>query len=266
LETASIVIGCVGFIYVAILAFLYFFQESLLFQSKTLQQNFPFDFDFPFEEQNHTMKDGAIINALFIPAKEEKGVILYSHGNAGSLQRWGSIAQYFTQFGYSVLVYDYRGYGKSTGKRSMQNLFDDALTLYQALEKSYNEDDIVIYGRSLGSGISTWLASKTNSKSLVLETPFYRVSDATALRLLIIPTEWFLKFPFQSYLYIKAVKSPIHIIHGTQDLIVPYASGAKLFKQNQNLLNITLTTIQGGKHNNLAQFDQFYKTINALLK
>jgi uncharacterized protein len=265
LEVLIIIAACLIALYVVIAFVFYFFQEPILFKAQPLEADFNYNFDFPFEERNYTMPDGAVLNALFIPSKEEKGVILYFHGNAGNLDRWGRIAHYFTRYGYSILIPDYRGYGKSTGTRSMLALFGDALTLHDELLKKYKEEDIVIYGRSIGTGIATWLASKVNSKAIILETPYYSVSDLITIKMLLIPTGWLLRYPFPSFKYIKSIKAPIHIIHGTLDVVVPHASGMKLYKENKEELNISFTSIKGGRHNNLVNFEEFHEVIRKAL-
>ena len=261
LEALIIILACLIALYVVIAFAFYFFQESILFKAKPLDLDHQFKFNFPFEERNYTMPDGAVINALFIPAEKENGVILYFHGNAGNLARWGEIVHYFNRFGYSVLVPDYRGYGKSSGDRSMISLFGDALILHEALLKSYREEQIVVYGRSIGTGIANWLASQINCKALILETPYYSVSDLISIRLLLIPTGWLLRYPFPSFRYIKNVKAPIHIIHGRLDVVVPHASGMKLYAQNKDQLNIQFISIKGGQHNNLITFPEYEKAI-----
>jgi pimeloyl-ACP methyl ester carboxylesterase len=261
----SIILVGVAVIYISVALFFYFFQELLLFRPTELADDYKFNFDFPFEERNFEMKDGAVINAIFIPAENERGVLLYFHGNTGSLERWGPIAKYFTQFGYSILIPDYRGYGKSTGVRSMQSFFNDALFLYQDLQKTYEENQIVIYGRSIGTGTASWLASQTKSKALILETPYFSVADITSIRLLFLPTSRILRFPFPSHRYLKSVETPIHIIHGTKDAVVSYSSGMKLYESIPNKTNVHFTTIQGGKHGDLATFEEFHSTIASIL-
>lgn len=259
-----IFIGLIA-LYAALGISIHFLQETLLFHSKSLEQNHQFDFDFDFREENFEMQDGAIINTLFIPTNSSKGVILYFHGNSGNLARWGKIGQYFTQYDYDVLICDYRGYGKSAGKRSMRNLFSDAKALYNILLKDYNEQNIIIYGRSIGSGIACWLASETNAKRLILETPFNSINDIRVFRFLLLPAELLLKYPFPNYKYIKSVQSPISIIHGTKDRIVPYFTGKKLFEQNNKTHDVELITVNGGRHNNLVEFDDFHMAIKRIL-
>ena len=169
-----------------------------------------------------------LLMPFILKRKNPKGVMLYFHGNAGDLSRWGTIAEYFVAKHYDVLVMDYRTYGKSTGKLSEQTFYDDAQFCYDYLLKSYSENEITIYGRSLGTGISTFLASKNKPKQLILETPYYSILDVAKQRFPIFPVSSLLKYKFPSHEFIKKVNCPITIFHGTEDAVVPYTSAEKL--------------------------------------
>ncbi|MEQ9186362.1 MAG: alpha/beta hydrolase [Cryomorphaceae bacterium] len=251
--------------YLLLIAFFYVFQESFLFQAKSMNRDEAFEFDFPFEERNVKMEDGAVINTVMLRATNAKGVMLYFHGNSGDLTRWAPIANAFTEYGFDVLVFDYRGYGKSRGHRSMQRLYRDGLVLYESLLESYREDDIVIYGRSIGTSMATWLAARTKAQQLLLETPFYQISEVLAFRFLMLPASLLLKYPFSNAKYMGSVSSPIHIVHGTLDGVVPYFSGKKLYQAFRDQKVISFTTINGGRHNNLIQFPEFRRWIEERL-
>lgn len=159
-------------IYVMISASLYFLQEKLIFLPTPLEQEYVFKFEHDFEEVFLSAADGAVINALHFKANDPKGIVLYFHGNAGNLSRWGEITGFFVDLDYDVFVMDYRTYGKSTGDLSEQVLYDDAQMCYDHVLKHYKASDISIYGRSLGTGMATFLASKNEARQLILETPF----------------------------------------------------------------------------------------------
>ena len=150
-----------------IAASLFFFQEKLIFRPITLPQDFVYNFSNPFEELFLKAEDGAVINALHFKKENPKGIILYFHGNAGNLARWGKITEFFVEKDYDVLVMDYRTYGKSTGKLSEQALYSDAQMCYNYVLKQYEESEIIVYGRSLGTGMATYLASNNNPKQLI---------------------------------------------------------------------------------------------------
>src|SRR5690606_27747080 len=124
-------------VYVMLTALLAFFQESFIFLPSTLPQEYSFSFPTPFEELFLESEDGAVLNALHFKAENPKGVILYFHGNAGDLSRWGEITQGFTKHSYDVLVMDYRTYGKSKGKLSEESLYSDAQLFYDYVNELY---------------------------------------------------------------------------------------------------------------------------------
>ncbi|MBT8324158.1 MAG: alpha/beta hydrolase [Winogradskyella sp.] len=242
---------------------LYFLQEKLIFRPTPLDQDFVYSFNHNFEELFFNTPDGATLNALHFKSLDPKGVILYFHGNAGNLARWGKITEYFVDLNYDVLVMDYRTYGKSTGKLSEQALYDDALLFYKFLIKSYDPSEIILYGRSLGTGLATKLASKVNINQLILETPFYSIEDVAKSRFPIFPVGSLLQYELPSYKYLNSVKCPVTIIHGTSDGVVPYESGLKLAESTN--IPVKFVKIEGGSHNNLVSFNRYHETIKACL-
>lgn len=252
-------------IYVVLNAVLYFTQELFIFQSgKKLSQDYKFQIDSSFEEVFIKPSDNTTLHGLLLKSDNSKGVILYFHGNRGSVLRWGKIVEFFLQFQYDVLVMDYRGYGKSRGERNEKLLHEDALSAYQYLEKSYDQDNIIIYGRSIGTGIATKLASEVPSKCLVLETPYLNFNDLIRRYLFIFPTHWLIKYDFRSDLFLKHVKCPVHIFHGTDDRIVPIESGLRLIEA-ANRHGVNFNKIDGGKHNNLHNFEVYKNEIQQIL-
>lgn len=242
---------------------LYFFQEKLMFLPSTLEQDYKYQFDYPFEELFLKTEDEATINALHFQAENPKGVILYFHGNAGDLSRWGKITEFFVEKQYDVLVMDYRTYGKSIGKLSEEAIYKDAQYCYDYLLKRYSENEITLYGRSLGTGIASYLASKNNAKHLILETPYYSILDVAKHRFPMFPVKQLLKYRFPTFQYLPKVKCPITIIHGTEDSVVPFSSGKKL---SELKVDIDFITVEGGGHNNLIEFEDYHKAIDNVLK
>ncbi|WP_369992709.1 alpha/beta hydrolase [Winogradskyella sp.] len=250
-------------LYVMIGSALYFFQEKLMFLPSTLAQDYKYQFDYPFEELFLKIEDEATINALHFKAENPKGVILYFHGNAGDLSRWGKITEFFVEKRYDVLVMDYRTYGKSIGKLSEDAIYKDAQYCYDYLLERYSENEITLYGRSLGTGIASYLASKNNAKRLILETPYYSILDIAKHRFPMFPVKQLLKYRFPTFQYLPKVKCPITIIHGTEDNVVPFSSGKKLSELESD---IDFFTVKGGGHNNLIEFEDYHKAIDNVLK
>ena len=252
-------------VYLLIGIILYFFQESFIFQPSTLSNDYTYKLNYEYEEYFHSTEEGAFINALHIKAKNPKGVIFYCHGNAGDLQRWGTIVEYFGAMQYDVYIIDYRGFGKSKGVISEEALYKDVEFSYNHLKQFWNEEHIIVYGRSLGNTAATKVAAINNPKQLILETPFFSIIDVAKRRFPMYPIKHLVKYEFPTYQFIKDVNCPISIIHGTRDFTVPYGSAKKLFEVAPKYLT-TFNTIEQGGHNNLSNFEGYHKAIEDLLK
>lgn len=241
-------------------------QERMIFLGIPLSESHQYRFDVPHEEFDLATAEGGRINALHFTADDPLGTIVYYHGNAGNLQRWGQIVSEFVNLGFNVLVMDYRGYGKSRGRRTEELLLDDARRFYRhAVEYfEYKEEEIVVYGRSLGSSFATYVASKENPSRLVLETPFYNLVDVAKSRFPILPVERILNYAFPSNRFIRDVQCPITIYHGTSDRVVPHTSGYKLFRDSGSA-HISFYSIKGGRHHNLSEFPGYVNTIAEVL-
>ncbi|GGD12609.1 alpha/beta hydrolase [Hyunsoonleella pacifica] len=251
-------------LYVMISAGLYFMQEKLLFLPSVLEDNYQYEFNYDFEELNFKTDDGAVLNAIHFKVENPKGVILYFHGNAGDLSRWGKITEFFVEKDYDVLVMDYRTYGKSTGKLSENAFYSDAQLFYDFLKTKYNEGRITVYGRSLGTGIATYIASQNTPKQLILETPYYSMVDVGKHRFPFLPVETLLKYKFPTYQFIQNVTCPITMFHGLNDRVVPYKSAEKLFKVTPKGKGV-LVTIDEANHSNIIEFKTYHNTIEELL-
>ena len=203
------------------------------------------------------------INALHFKVENPKGTIYYLHGNARGLNSWGLEAANLTRFGYNVLMPDYRGYGKSSGRASETNMHSDCHFIYDQLKLMVPENKITLYGRSLGSGVATFLATKVNAKFLVLETPFLSVTKLAQKSVKIFPVTLLLKTSFRNDLHIPKINCPVHIFHGTDDELIPYHFAVDLAKIAPGKDNFT--TILGATHNDLPLFDSFNEKLGQLL-
>lgn len=245
----------------------YFFQEKMVFWQKSLPQDYQYVFKVPFKELWFEPEKNVRINALYFntDSTKRKGIVLYFHGNADNLQRWGKHAPDFTRNGYDVLMIDYRIFGKSVGKPSEAALHSDARYVYNYARKLFPENQIIVYGRSLGTGIATKLAAENNPKMLLLETPYTSLPDVSWSHLPIFPYEKMADYTMHTDQWISKVKCPIHFFHGTEDELVPYNSSIRLATiLHQNPTTI-LTTIAGGKHKNLSDFKAYHLALDSCL-
>lgn len=254
----------IALLYIIIGVALYFLQEKMIFMPEPLSQDYSYSFPTNFEEINLITNDGAKLNALHFRVKNPKGVVLYFHGNAGELSSWGMVVQKFVNMQYDVLVMDFRTYGKSTGKLSEKALYSDAQLFYDLLLKTYSEDEIVVYGRSLGTTFATYVAAKNHPEQLILEAPFYSLVKVASERFPFIPVSLFLKFHFPTYEYLQEVSCPIIIFHGTDDFVVNYKNSKKLSKLKTKG-KITFITIPNGTHNSLVNTKIYKETLDSIL-
>lgn len=245
---------------------LYYFQENLLFHPTPLAQEYAFNFNANFDEVTLKAEDGASLNALYFKVENPKGTLLYFHGNAGDLSRWGEIAQYFVQKDYNVVIMDYRNYGKSTGVFNEEALYKDADLWYAFAKKAAANTNtpLHIYGRSLGTTFATYVASKNECTQLILETPFYSVEHEAKKRFPILPIKQLLKYRFPSHEFINSVQAPITIVHGTDDEVVAYEHGKKLYDRIE-ASNKRFVTVPEGNHNNLINYQEYRDLIDEIM-
>lgn len=249
------VFTAIFFLLVFIASGVYFFQEKLIFFPETLSQDYQYDFEHDFEEVNYPVAENITLNALHFKADNPKGIVFYSHGNAGNLSRWSYVAEVFLKNNYDLLVYDYRGYGKSNGSISESNFYQDAMYIYEQLVSDYGEDHIVVYGRSIGTGIATKVASEFKPKHLILESPYYSLPDLTKEIFPFMPS-FLLRYKFRNDQMIQSVKCPITIFHGIDDEVIYFGSTLKLEKLLKE--KDTIVPIIGGHHNDLDDFETYH--------
>lgn len=156
-----------------LLLLVYFLQEKFIFKPEKLKQDFKFKYDIPFSEYFFDVEPGVRINGLHFYREKPAGLILYFHGNTRSIKGWAKYARDFYRYNYDVVLVDYRGFGKSTGKRSEKEMLNDMQFVYDRLLEKYPEHHIIVYGRSIGSGFATKLASDNKPRYLILDAPYY---------------------------------------------------------------------------------------------
>ena len=252
-------------LYALIFIGLYFFQGYIIFRPKKLTPDFNYSFDVNFEEVNLKTFDKSVLNALHFKVENPKGVILYFHGNKDNLKRWGGIASKFTEYNYDVFVMDYRGYGKSTGERTQELMYEDAQLCYNYLKELYDESTIVIYGRSLGGTFASYVASNNKPKELILEATFNSLQEVLNGKFPLLPYSKLLKFEFNSSAYMERVDCPTLIFHGTKDRLIPIKHAELLFEHSKED-KTTFVIIEKGTHHNLSDFSEYSKSIDAVLE
>ncbi|MEX0315851.1 MAG: alpha/beta hydrolase [Allomuricauda sp.] len=251
-------------IYLVMSVMLYLLQDYFLFKPEKLPKDFQFHYaNQEIEEYNVETRDGAVINGIRFKAQNPKGVVFYLKGNSKSVKGWGKFAVDFTRHGYDVIMVDYRGFGKSTGRRTQKAVKRDMQVIYNKIKEKVAEKYIILYGRSLGSGFATKLASMNNPRMLILDAPYYSLSKVAKKYIPFMPLSLLIKFPMPTYKWLKYVHCPIHIIHGTDDKLIPYKTSVKLSKLKPGLTK--LYTVIGGGHKNLNNFESYHKMLSEII-
>jgi len=249
---------------VAIIIIIYLVQEKFIFKPEKLHAGFKFKYDVPFRELFFEVKPGVRINGLHFFRENAKGLILYFHGNTRSIKGWARYAKDFYRYDYDVVMVDYRGFGKSTGKRSEKDLLSDMQFVYETLMQQYKQEHLIIYGRSIGSGFAAKLASDNNPRYLILDAPYYSFTQIMERYLPLLPVRWVIRYRLRTDKWIVRVRCHTYILHGTKDRLIPISNSEKLQALNPRM--ITLIHIHGGSHNNLPSFPEYHNFIRDILK
>jgi fermentation-respiration switch protein FrsA (DUF1100 family) len=230
----------VGGIYLGLNLFAWLFSEKLIFAPQT-----PSYTHLP-DELKIVSGNGEKINAVYLENPDAKYTILFSHGNAEDLGNVVPFMRQFHELGYSVLMYDYRGYGTSEGRPSVRKTYQDIDAAYRWLveEKDIRPESIISQGRSVGGGPATWLAAHREVGGLVLESTFV---SAFRVRTIVPVTPW---DKFNNLRHIKQTTCPVLVIHGREDKILPFWHGKKLYDAAPG--KKARLWIDGAEHNDYA--------------
>ena len=244
---------------------LFIFQEKFIFHPEKLPADYQYKFDIPFRQIDLPVSDNKNLSIVqfTVPDSVRKGIVLYFHGNRKNINRYAPNAGNFTRNGYEVWMMDYPGYGKSTGKRTEQVLYDDALIFYKMAISRVSAEHIIIYGKSLGTGIAAQLASIRDCKRLILETPYYSMDALAKHYFFMYPVMPMTKYAMPTYQHFEYITAPITIFHGTNDGIIPYKQAKRLVAKKPGT---ELITLEKGEHNNLTSFPLYQHKLDSLLK
>jgi pimeloyl-ACP methyl ester carboxylesterase len=263
LKTVFNIVKIAAIIYAALCIVLYFIQEKLIFFPQKLSANYQFSFAQNFKELYFTTGDGKSLHGILFKADRSRGLIFYLHGNAGSLQSWGEIAKTYTDLQYDLFMPDYRGYGKSEGSiNNEKQLYEDMQLVYDSLKQKYNEKQIIVLGYSIGTGPAAKLASVNHPRLLILQAPYFSLTDMMKQRFPFIPA-FILKYKFTTNAFLKDCTMPVVIFHGNKDEVIYYGSSLKLkglFKPTD-----TLVTLEGQGHNGMTDNPVYLSEIQKIL-
>ncbi|HVZ56803.1 MAG TPA: alpha/beta fold hydrolase [Chitinophagaceae bacterium] len=244
---------------------LYFLQDALLLHPVPVRRDQPYAFPQPHQEINIPISASSNLNFVRFPSSvgPARGVVLYFHGNRDNVSRYARYAPAFTRQGYEVWMMDYPGFGKSTGKCSEQTLYDWALQFYKFARSRFSRDSILIYGKSLGTGIATQLASVRDCRRLILESPYFSMGSLASHYFFMYPVNWLLHYRLPTGTFLRRVSAPVTIFHGSDDGLIPLDNARKLqacLKPGDRFI-----TIPGGGHNDLFSRPDMTRQLDSLL-
>jgi uncharacterized protein len=250
-------------LYILVCGLMFVLQEKLIFFPQKLDKDHEFSFRQPFEEVYIKTEDEKSLHGLLFRADSSKGLIFYLHGNAGSLDAWGEVAETYTRLHHDVFLLDYRGYGKSEGAiESEAQLFQDVQFAYNEMLKRYEEDNTIVLGYSIGTGPATKLAATNNPKLLILQAPYFSLKDMVKHTFPFVPP-FLLKYKLETHQYIPECKMPIVLFHGDEDEVIPYSQSHKLkalLKESD-----TLITLNGIGHNGMTYDKEYVRAMGRVL-
>ena len=226
------ILAMLGVAYGLFAVALYFLQGFLIFPASPGMDRTPADMGLPFETIMREV-DGFQTHAWWVPLEGHRGVALFSHGNAGNLAGRLESIQLLRSFGFSVLAYDYGGYGLSTGKPSERRCYADIRSMWDFLvnERGVPASEILLFGRSLGAGPTAELARDVEPGAVILESAFLSVPDIARRTRLFRPLTWLIRHRFANKNKVASITAPLLIVHSPEDEIIPYAHGRELFER-----------------------------------
>lgn len=244
-------ISLAGLIYLFALAYIYFSQSQLLYQAynKKEQADIP---KLAINDLRIKANDGTLLQIWYLPPQKNMPVFLFFHGQGASLEsgKWRYYRLRKNGFGFLALAY--RGFSSSEGAPSEKGLFLDGLAAYDFLiSQGIKPNDIIIHGHSLGSGVATYVAAKRKARALILEAPFSSALDVAKSRLKEFPVDLLMRDKFENSKYIKDVHTPLLVVHGDKDEVIPIQFGKKLFESANSPKSFIL--IKNGNHNDLTK-------------
>jgi len=243
-------VGILAGVYLGVIALIYLLQNRFIYHPDSNIRRTPADAGLQYEEVSITTDDGVTLSGWFIPHERARAVMLYFHGNAGNLSDRVDFLAMLHTLEISIFGIDFRGYGESGGEPTPRGTFRDAEAAWEYLvnQRNVSTEDIVIYGRSLGGAIASWLAAQHTPKALILGSTFTSAADMARQMFPFIPVKLLMNIPYNSLKYISMVRCPVLISHSIQDDVVPFHHGEELYataNEPKNFLELY------GPHNNV---------------
>ncbi|GMQ90235.1 MAG: alpha/beta hydrolase [Gammaproteobacteria bacterium] len=220
-----------GAAYLVLAGLLYAFQGRFIYYPERELVATPAQVGLEYEVVSFETSDGITLSGWFVPAADARGVLLFLHGNAGNISHRMLSLEIFNRLGLSTFIFDYRGFGESQGRPDEIGTYRDAEAAWRYLTEQRKLDParIVIFGRSLGAAIASYLAGKYTPRALIVESAFTNVPDLAARFYRFMPVRWLSRFRYPTVDYVARVAVPVLVVHSRDDDIVPFRQGRQVF-------------------------------------
>lgn len=234
--------------YLILIGFVYVKQGSMVYYPSREITETPGTIGLNFEEIILRTKDGINISAWHIPARHERGVVLFCHGNAGNISHRLDSIRIFHDLNLAVFIFDYRGYGKSKGLPTEKGTYLDAESAWYYLVnvRHFQPEKIILFGRSLGSAVAAEIALRHKAGAIIIESGFTSIPDLGSKFFPYLPLRLISRFHYSTVDKVSKIDIPKLFIHSPQDEMIPFEHGVTLFekaKEPKEFLQIT------GSHN-----------------
>lgn len=206
-------------------------QRKLIYKPSTCINRTPDDLGLPWEWVEFDTSDSQRLTGWFITCENDRGTLIFCHGNNGNIANRIEVAEIYHHLGFNVLLFDYRGFGRSTGRPNEKGTYRDADAAWRYVtdERGIPPERIVISGKSLGGPIAAWCASQHTPAVLIIESTFTSM-HAIGIKLYPwLPVRALLSFSYNTREHIRNVKCPILIVHSSEDQLIPVSHGESLY-------------------------------------
>ncbi len=248
----------------------YFLQPGMIYYPNLLGRELvasPRDIGLEYSDVEFTTADQVKLHGWYIPHQQAQGTLLFFHGNAGNISHRLDSINIFHQLGLNIFIIDYRGYGNSEGKPTELGTYRDAEAAWTYLTHTLGQksSDIIIFGRSLGGAIASWLATQHTPRALILESSFSSARSIGHHFYPMLPIDQIIRFNYDTQSHVEKISCPVLIAHSPDDDIIPYEEGRKIFaaaSEPKTFLKLR------GDHNNgfLLSSDQYINGLAAFIQ
>ena len=218
--------------YLGVVLLVYFGQPRLVYFPEKPLSLTPGAIGLDYTSVNIATSDGETLHGWWMSVPNTKGTVLFFHGNAGNISHRINYLAMFKRLGYNTLLFDYRGYGQSSGVPSESGTYLDAQAAWRYLTETRGiaPAQIVLFGESLGGAVAAWLAVQEKPGLLALASTFTSVPDLAAKLYPFLPVRWISRFDYDTRKSLQSVTCPVFIAHSPQDEIIPFEHGQQLFQ------------------------------------